>query len=75
MSSQIYWCVEFGRSWGKTKMWPLRFYKTAHEAKMEAMDWDKSFPDKKAFVKRVMLKTKNATHYDVYEHEVKMIHK
>lgn len=75
MSQQIYWAVFFGRSWGKKKIWPRAFYKTAHEAKKECMQWKESYEEKLPYVKRLILKSKDSIHYDVYEHQTKLIRK
>jgi len=79
MSSQIYWCVVSKRTWGKQKMWPMTFYKTRHEAHMDA--WHRNKSEEKLrfkrewYDKRVLLETKDAIHYDVYEHEFKRLKK
>lgn len=39
------------------------------------MHWQKHWPEKQAYVKRVMLKNKDSIHYDIYDHSTKIIHK
>ncbi len=77
MSSQIYWAVIAGRSWGRNpKMFPMTLHKTHSGASLELMRYeDKYRESKKLFVKRFILKTNDAIHYDIMEHHYKIIRK
>ncbi len=75
MSIQMYWCAVGTKLPKKQKLWPITFHKTRGAAHLECIRWNNHWRKREFKVKRVLLETKDAVHYDVYEHEFKRIEK
>lgn len=77
MSQQVYYAVVQGKTWGRyPKMFPSTLHKTNHGARMELLRRDDGDREKrKLYIKRFILKTKDAIHYDIMEHSYKVIRK
>jgi len=79
MSKQIYWAAVPLRSWGKKKLFPMTFHKTATHAKMEVFrnnTIENKYKNPHLLtVKRFMFEVKDEFYYDVYEHHYEKIEK
>jgi hypothetical protein len=75
MAKQIYHGVINTNYVAGFKKFPQRFFKTYTEASLEALRKNSAFNEKKYVVKRFIFETKDAIHYDIYEHKYKRITK
>ncbi len=77
MSKQIYWATVIDSK--SKRIWPMKFFAREHDAKENASFYnrlERGMKHPKNFVvKRFLFEMKNATYYDVYEHEYKRIEK